>query len=95
MNLSAPSGRGRRRDQDDDVVSQSHSTTVHNGDRDVSYNGALSLGGRKKKSVSSFLRGRSGMAGRAGYWARQGGLWPGKLLLFFLLLSFSYFYFVF
>jgi hypothetical protein len=35
------------------------------------------------------------MAGRAGYWARQGGLRLGKLLLFFLLLSFSYFCFVF
>jgi hypothetical protein len=93
-NLSAPSGRGRGRDQDDDVVSQRHSAAVHNGDRDVSYDGTLSVEGRKK-SVSSFLRGRSGMAGWAGYWARQGGLRPGKLLLFFLLLSFSYFCFVF
>jgi hypothetical protein len=50
----------------------------------VSCDGALSLRGRKKKSVSSFLRGQSGMAGQAGYWARQGGLQPGQLLLFFL-----------
>jgi hypothetical protein len=66
-NLSTPSGRGRERDQDDDVVGQRHSVAVHNGDRDVSYDGALSLGGRKKKSVSSFLRGQRGMAGWSGY----------------------------
>jgi hypothetical protein len=29
---------------------------------------------RKKKSASSFLPHRSGMADRAGHWARQGGL---------------------
>jgi hypothetical protein len=36
--------------------------------------GVVSPGQRKKKKTSSFLPGRSGMADRAGYWARQSGL---------------------
>jgi hypothetical protein len=36
--------------------------------------GVVSLGQRKKKKTSSFLPGRSSMADRAGYWARQSGL---------------------
>jgi hypothetical protein len=60
--------------------------------------GIVSPGQRKKKKTSSFLPGQSGMADRAGYWARQSGLvqWASVQVSpfpFFCFVSFSIFYF--
>jgi hypothetical protein len=66
---------------------------------EVALAGAVAAIRRKKKSASSFLPHRSGMADRAGHWARQGGLnrWATvpflPLSLFFLFIFFSYFLF--
>jgi hypothetical protein len=60
---------------------------------EVALAGAVVAIRRKKKSISSFLPRRSGMADPAGHWARQGGLRPGKFLsLFSSFNSFSFSY---